>query len=91
MFHTEQVNRSHYWGIFLVGFSILILEITLTKIFSVTLWYHFSYLVISLAMFGVGFGGLLVYKVSVSYGYSFALTLGAIAYFLAFIVNSVRD
>lgn len=37
------------------------MEIILTRIFSVTLWYHFSYMVISLAMFGIGFGGLLVY------------------------------
>lgn len=39
----------------------LLLEITLTKILSVTLWYHFSFFVVSLAMFGIGFGGLLVY------------------------------
>ncbi len=50
-----------YFAIFLVSFSILLLEITLTKIFSVTLWYHFSYFVISLAMFGIGFGGIIVY------------------------------
>ena len=54
-------KRDHL-GVFLISFSILILEITLTKIFSVTLWYHFSYLVISLAMFGFSFGGLLVYR-----------------------------
>lgn len=67
MFHTEQVNHNHYCGIFLISFSILMLEITLTKIFSVTMWYHFSYLVISLAMFGIGFGGLLVYQLKNSF------------------------
>lgn len=60
--HQIQQDRGNYLGIFLISFSILILEITLTKIFSVTLWYHFSFLVISLAMFGLGFGGLLVYQ-----------------------------
>ena len=67
MLHSDQVNRNHYCGIFLISFSILVLEITLTKIFSVTLWYHFSYLVISLAMFGIGFGGLLVYQLKNSF------------------------
>lgn len=54
-------NIKDYVGISLISFAILILEIVLTKIFSVTLWYHFSYFVISLAMFGIGFGGILVY------------------------------
>ncbi|KTD22102.1 Predicted spermidine synthase with an N-terminal membrane domain [Legionella lansingensis] len=54
-------NISIYLAVFLISFSTLLLEITLTKILSVTLWYHFSFLVISLAMFGIGFGGLLVY------------------------------
>ena len=58
----KPINTSAYVGVFLISFAILILEITLTKIFSVTLWYHFSYFVISLAMFGIGFGGMLVYK-----------------------------
>lgn len=58
------INRSSavpLSAIFLISFAVLILEITLTKIFSVTLWYHFSYFSISIAMFGIGFGGLIVY------------------------------
>ncbi len=54
-------SKSIYSGIFLISLSILMVEITLTKIFSVTLWYHFSYFAVSVALFGVGFGGLLVY------------------------------
>lgn len=61
MFQTRSFNPGVYCGIFSICLSTLILEIILTKIFSVTLWYHFSYMVISLAMFGIGFGGLLVY------------------------------
>jgi hypothetical protein len=37
------------------------LEITLTRIFSVTLWYHFGALAVSLAMFGIGASGVFVY------------------------------
>ncbi|KTD18889.1 spermine/spermidine synthase domain-containing protein [Legionella jordanis] len=64
MFKFKKLNDFHTSaiGVFLISFSILVLEITLTKILSVTLWYHFSFLVISIAMFGFGFGGLLVYS-----------------------------
>lgn len=61
MSHLKSCNPATYGGVFLICFSTLVVEIILTKIFSVTLWYHFSYMVISLAMFGIGFGGLLVY------------------------------
>lgn len=49
---------SLYLGIFLTSLSVIVLEIALTKIFSVTLWYHFAYFTVSLATFGIGAGGL---------------------------------
>lgn len=36
-------------------------EVLLTRIFSVTMWYHFSFMAISLAMFGITVGALSVY------------------------------
>ncbi|MEE8368003.1 MAG: hypothetical protein V3S30_06775 [Thermoanaerobaculia bacterium] len=48
-------------GVFLVSLSSLVFEIALTRIFSVTLWYHYAYLVVSLALFGLGAGGLLAF------------------------------
>ena len=36
-------------------------EIALTRIFSVTMWYHFAFVAVSVAMFGLTFGGLPVY------------------------------
>jgi hypothetical protein len=36
-------------------------EILLTRIFSVTMWYHFAFMAISLALFGMTFGAILVY------------------------------
>lgn len=41
--------------------STLMLEIMLTRIFSVTMWYHFAFLAISIAMFGMAVGALIVY------------------------------
>lgn len=53
-------NRLIYAGIFIVCCSLLVSEILLTRIFSVCLWYHFAFFVISIAMFGLGLGGLCV-------------------------------
>lgn len=53
-----------YISIFLVSFSSLFAEILLTRIFSVTLWYHFAFFVVSLTMFGLSLGGtyLFIFK-----------------------------
>lgn len=48
------------FGIFLISFAVLLLEMLLTRIFSVTMYYHLSFLVVSLAMLGLGASGLVV-------------------------------
>ncbi len=47
-------------AIFLVSLAILLVELLLTRIFSVVMFHHFSFLAVSLAMLGLGLGGLLV-------------------------------
>jgi len=47
-------------GIFLMSFAVLLVELLLTRIFSVTLYYHLSFMVVSLAMLGFGASGLLI-------------------------------
>jgi len=42
----------------------LILELSLTRIFSVVFYYHFAFLAISIALFGLGAGGVLSYAVA---------------------------
>lgn len=54
---TEFASRGVYPGIFLVSATVLLLEISLTRIFSYTIWYHFTYVTISLAMLGFGASG----------------------------------
>jgi predicted membrane-bound spermidine synthase len=44
-------------GVFLVTLSGLLFEIALTRIFSATIWYHFAFLAISVALLGWGLGG----------------------------------
>ena len=48
-------------GLLLVALSTLMYEVLLTRIFSVTMWYHFAFVAISIAMFGMTVGALLVY------------------------------
>ena len=46
-----------YLGIFLVTLSGLMFEIGLTRIFSATIWYHYAFVAISVALLGWGLGG----------------------------------
>lgn len=55
------IKTKNYVGLFLITMATLMLEILLTRIFSVTMWYHFGFMVISLAMFGMTVGALSVY------------------------------
>jgi hypothetical protein len=50
-----------YGALALVSCATLVFEIVLTRIFSVTMWYHYAFLAISLAMFGMTIGALLVW------------------------------
>jgi spermidine synthase len=48
-------------GVALTSFSALLLELALTRLFSVVLFYHFAFLAISIALLGLGAGGVLAY------------------------------
>lgn len=47
-------------GIFLISFAVLLVELLLTRIFSVTMFYHLSFVVVSLAMLGFGASGVVI-------------------------------
>ncbi len=48
-------------GIGLSSFTALLLELALTRLFSVVLFYHFAFLAISIALLGLGTGGVCAY------------------------------
>lgn len=48
-------------GIFLISMGALALEVVLTRIFSVTMWYHFAFLAISMALMGSATAGVFIY------------------------------
>ena len=54
-------DRALLAGIALSSFSALLLELALTRLFSVVLFYHFAFLAISIALLGLGAGGVFAY------------------------------
>ena len=53
-----RASRTTFLGLFLVALATLSYEILLTRIFSVTMYYHFAFVAISVAMFGMYLEGL---------------------------------
>jgi hypothetical protein len=53
-----------YLAVSLTTAATLLLELSLTRIFSVVFYYHFAFLAISIALFGLGTGGVLSYLVA---------------------------
>jgi spermidine synthase len=58
---TSTRARTLLLGIGLSSFSALLLELALTRLFSVVLFYHFAFLAISIALLGLGAGGVFAY------------------------------
>jgi hypothetical protein len=52
---------STYVGLFFIALATLMHEILLTRIFSATMVYHFAFVALSVAMFGMTVGALIVY------------------------------
>ncbi len=53
-----------YLAVALTTLATLLLELSLTRIFSVVFYYHFAFLAISIALFGLGAGGVFSYVVA---------------------------
>jgi spermidine synthase len=54
-------ERTLLVGLGLTSFAALLLELALTRLFSVVLFYHFAFLAISIALLGLGAGGVFAY------------------------------
>jgi SAM-dependent methyltransferase len=59
---SPRILRSHYFAIFILASTTLSYQILITRFFSVTLYYHFAFAAISLAMLGLTRGAMEVYK-----------------------------
>ena len=69
-----------YLGVALTTMATLLLELSITRIYSVVFYYHFAFLAISLALFGLGAGGVFSYYV-IGRGGHFFSRLGWLAAF----------
>jgi SAM-dependent methyltransferase len=56
-----KTTRQLLLGVFFISMGALALEIVLTRIFSVKMWYHFAFLAISMALMGSAMAGVLLY------------------------------
>jgi hypothetical protein len=74
-----------YFGVAATSLATLLLELALTRVFSVVYFYHFAFLAISIALFGLGAGGVFSYVVAGWRGSLYA-KLGGLA-----ISNAVGD
>ncbi len=57
---TSRRLPRHSFDIFLVSFAALLLEVNYTRIISYKIFFYYTYLVLGLALLGIGFGGVLV-------------------------------
>jgi hypothetical protein len=53
-----------YLAVALTTLATLLLELSLTRVFSVVFYYHFAFLAISIALFGLGAGGVFSYAMA---------------------------
>ena len=61
MMSTAPPSRSTLAGVALISESLLMIELALTRIFSVVMYYHFAFLAISVALFGLSASGVFAY------------------------------
>src|SRR6188508_1280343 len=54
-------SARHLAGVALVSATLLMTELALTRIFSVVMYYHFAFLAISIALFGLSASGVFAY------------------------------
>src|SRR5688500_18196055 len=80
------MDRTILVGIGAVSAALLMTELALTRIFSVTMYYHFAFLAISIALFGLSASGVLVYALRrrlAAFGTRELLSAGALVHGVA--------
>ncbi|MCU0508763.1 MAG: hypothetical protein MUC34_10220 [Anaerolineae bacterium] len=85
---TFRRNWPLFLGVFLVSGSTTMLEIALTRVFSVSLWYQFGFMIISTALLGFGASGtyLAVKKGALTGDLRLKLARSAVLYSISILV-----
>ena len=92
MDQSTSVNRSTYAGLFMVSLATLMYEILLTRIFSVTIIYHFAFMAVSLALYGMSVGAIIVYLVRNLFtqnNVKWLLSASALSFAVAIVVSMI--
>ncbi len=83
-----------YLGVTLNTLATIVLELSLTRIFSVVFYYHFAFLAISISLFGLGAGGIFSYafqgrpeRLFHKLGVLSAINSGAVIFTLAYVLT----
>ncbi len=93
------IGRRGLAGVFVVSLAVIVLQVALTRLFSVVMWYHFAFVAISLAMAGLAVGGIALYLwpalmrradavIPASCAFASLATAGALAYLVRVPVRS---
>src|SRR5512140_436645 len=56
-----RLPRSLLAGIFFISMAMLLLEVVLTRVYSVTMYYHFAFMIVSISLFGLAVSGTFIY------------------------------
>ncbi len=56
-----RADRQLLAGVFLICFANMLLEVVVTRLFSATMFYHFTFLAVALALFGIAASGVYVF------------------------------
>ena len=92
--HLYKESSLLYIGIYLTSFSTLLFEISLTRIFSIAQWYHFAFMVVSMALLGYSASGTFlmlfpsIFKKDTYYVLSISALLFAIFSPLSYIITN---
>lgn len=80
-----------YMGLFFISLSTLTLELLISRVMSVVAWYHFAFMAICLALFGMTVGAVIVhqYKESLLEEYHRALYLSSLIFSIALLINLI--
>src|SRR5918911_2015666 len=62
-FHLCPILTILLIALFALSLSVLLFEITLTRMFSIILWYNYAFMAISVAFFGLGIGAIVIHLI----------------------------
>jgi len=82
-----------YLGVFLLSAATIMLQVSYTRIFSVTLWYHFVWMVVSIALLGYAVSGTLlsVYPKLLSMDFDHMLTITSALFSMSSLLSYIAS